>query len=964
MFFPLTFKTEYSLLTSMIKIKDLITFLKKHNITACGIIDNNLFYVMDFYNSCLENNIKPIIGLEIEINNFPIYLYAKNYEGYKNLLKLNTIIQTRAITLKDLEDYYLNLKIVIPYKSSPLYQDLAFTSPYIMYKNDYEKKNGLLLTKNIVYSNVIKCLELEDTKYLDYLDMIRLGKNINDYEKISHEEDYFIIPDEIAKQTTVSFIEDINFTIPTQGKYIPKYDSNIKDSFSYLGALCKKGLEKRLNHEVASKYQERLIYELDVINKMGFVDYFLIVYDYVKYAKQNNIMVGPGRGSAAGSLVSYSLGITEVDPLEYGLLFERFLNPERITMPDIDIDFEDTRRDEVIEYVKSRYGKDKVSLIMTYGTLGSRQVIKDVARTLDININIIDTATKMINPHLSLKENLENPKLVAYLKANQLTNIYKIALKLEGLKRHISTHAAGVVISSETLDNLIPIYVMDNNIATGITMNYLESLGLLKMDFLSIANLTVIHNVLDLIKKNLNINLDLKNIPLDDPLVYNLFSSGETSGIFQYESAGMINFLKKLKPKTFFDLYAAVALFRPGPMENIDTFIRRKEHKEPITYINSKLEPILKETYGIIVYQEQIMQILSKLANYSYAEADNIRRAMSKKKKEIMTSEKDNFIKRAAKNHIKEEEAKEIYDLILKFANYGFNKSHSVCYALIGYQMAYLKVHYKEYFITNLLNMTIGSEIKTKEYITMLKRNDLIILKPDINLSEDKYLIDGKTIRLPLSAIKGVGNSGCLSILKEREQKKFSDFFDFVARCYGKSINKKTILSLIYAGCFSSFNLNYHTLVNNLDNAIRYAELYSDLDESLVMKPVIEEVPEYSNNELMKYEEEVLGFFLTNHPSSTYQHGIVKIKNISSYLSKYVKCVVLINKIKTLQTKNNETMAFISASDEEGMLDFIVFPKYNKLLNNIKTDDLVMIIGKVEKRLNKYQVNVTNIERL
>ena len=403
MFFPLTFKTEYSLLTSMIKIKDLITFLKKHNITACGIIDNNLFYVMDFYNSCLENNIKPIIGLEIEIHNFPIYLYAKNYEGYKNLLKLNTIIQTRAITLKDLEDYYLNLKIVIPYKSSPLYQDLAFTSPYIMYKNDYEKKNGLLLTKNIVYGNVIKCLELEDTKYLDYLDMIRLGKNINDYEKINNEEDYFIIPDEIAKQTTVSFIEDINFTIPIQGKYIPKYDSNIKDSFSYLGALCKKGLEKRLNHEVPSKYQERLIYELDVINKMGFVDYFLIVYDYVKYAKQNNIMVGPGRGSAAGSLVSYSLGITEVDPLEYGLLFERFLNPERITMPDIDIDFEDTRRDEVIEYVKSRYGKDKVSLIMTYGTLGSRQVIKDVARTLDININIIDTATKMINPHLSLK---------------------------------------------------------------------------------------------------------------------------------------------------------------------------------------------------------------------------------------------------------------------------------------------------------------------------------------------------------------------------------------------------------------------------------------------------------------------------------------------------------------------------------------------------------------------------------
>lgn len=966
MFIPIAIKTEHSLLNSMIRIPNLINFLKEHNITSCGIVDDNLFSAIEFYTSCKKNNINPIIGLEIEINKEKIYLYAKDYLGYQSLLKINTLKQEREYNLVDIELYKNNLICVLPYESYDLYNNLKdLFSVYLLYKNNYEKQNALIITKNLVYGNTIRALDSSDVKYLDYLEMIREGTSISNYENKYGEDDYYKeTTNEEDIKTTLDFATNFNLELPKNERYIPKYDETIKDEFTYLGALCKKGLSKRLNGNVPKNYSERLMYELNVIKNMGYVSYFLIVYDYIKYAKQNNILVGPGRGSAAGSLVSYCLGITEIDPLKYNLLFERFLNPDRITMPDIDTDFEDTRRDEVINYVREKYGHDKVSLIMTYGTLGSRQVIRDVGKALEVDSTKIDYLTKNLDRMATLADNLKNSKVLNYVKENNLNKVYKIGMKLEGLKRHISTHAAGVVISSKTLDDIIPMYVGTDTLATGVTMNYLEDLGLLKMDFLAISHLTVIHNVLDLIKENKGAYLDLKNIDYNDPKVFELFSKGDTLGVFQFESNGMINFAKKLKPKSIFDLYAAVALFRPGPMQNIDSFIRRKEGREAITYLHPSLEPILKETYGIIVYQEQIMQILVTLAGYSYAEADNIRRAMSKKKKEIIMGEKDNFIKRAQNKGIKADVATQIYDLILKFANYGFNKSHSVCYAIIGYQMAYLKTYYPEYFLTNLLNMSIGSDAKTNEYINMLKVRNLNILRPDINLSSDKFSINSDGIRMPLSSIKGVGSLGAKYIIEERNKGSFKDYFDFVARCYSKNINKKTITALAYAGAFKSFNLNIATIINNLDSAIRYAEICHDLDESLVMKPMIEETSEYALSVLIKHEVEVLGVYLTNHPASKYQTDIVKSLNLKNYFDKYVTTIVVISKIRKVTTKKQEEMAFLTGSDEKGIIDFVIFPKYSKLLVGLNSDDLVMIKGRVEKRFDKYQVNVTHIERL
>ena len=955
MYLPLGIKSDYSLLKSMIKIPDLISFGIEHNITSLGLLDDNLFGSIEFYDNCIKNNIKPIIGLDCILNDKHIYLYAKDYDGYKSLLKINTVIQERELTISDLKKYFYNIILVIPYESNELYKELnnIFYLTYISYKNDYEKRNALLITNNIIFLNIITCLNEGDTKYYYILDSIR-----DDNNSIPLELSY---PVDIKDTDSLNkFIDEIDIVIDKNNKYIPVYSNDIKDSFEFLCALCKKGLSKRLNGNVTDEYTKRLNYELSVIKSMGFVDYFLIVYDYVKYAKTHDILVGAGRGSAAGSLVSYSIGITNIDPLKYNLLFERFLNPERITMPDIDIDFEDVKREDMINYVREKYGEKKVAPIMTFGTLSSRQVLKDVAKSMDIND--IDGLSKRIDSKLSLKDNLKNNDIIKYLNLHsELKDVYNNAIKLEGLKRHISTHAAGVVICKEDLDDVIPICINDNNLLTGLTMNYLEELGLLKMDFLAISNLTIMHNVLNLIDDDIN----LDKIDLEDNLIYDMFSKGDTDGIFQFESSGMRNFLEKLKPKCFSDLYAALALYRPGPMGNIDTFINRKNGKEKVIYLHPSLEPILKETYGIIVYQEQIMQILVLMGNYSYAEADNIRRAMSKKKEDIIIKEKDIFIKRSIDNGYSEDVANNIYSQILKFANYGFNKAHSVSYAYIGYQMAYLKVHYPIFFIANLLNMVIGSEIKTKEYLSLAKQNNIIILKPCVNLSVKNYKIGTNKLRLPLSVIKNVGSTSESFILDERNNKEFADYYDFVGRVYGKSVNKKTIESLIYAGALDCFNVNHKSMINNLDNAIRYAELRHDLDESLVEKPMILEIDEYESNELMEQEYDSYGFYISNHPSSKYiTKDIVKLSKIKEFFNKIIKCVVIINNVHEIKTKKGDRMAFLECSDETGTLEFVLFPKGIQMLNDIKKNDLVQINGVVTRRFDKYQVTINKISKI
>ena len=961
MYVPLGVKTDYSLLQSLIKIPDLMMYLKKKDITTCGILDDNLFSSMCFYDSCIQNGIKPIIGLVIKVNGFDVYLYAKNYDGYKNLMKIHTLKQTKDITYIDLKGFKDDLICIVPYKSNSIFNELSkiYKDLYVSYVNDFEKKNGSLLTDKLVYLFEARTFSFKDIKYLAVIREIDTGEKI-DIDQ--YNEDY--LEKDINDKSSIEFSKLIDLVIPKDGRYIPVFDKS-KDSYKYLATLCKKGLEKRFDGKVEKKYIDRLEMELNVIKSMGFVDYFLIVYDYVKFAKTHDILVGPGRGSAAGSLVSYCLGITNVDPIKYDLLFERFLNPERITMPDIDIDFEYTKRDQVIDYVKGRYGKENVANIMTFGTLGARQVIRDVGKVFNVSTDLIDKLSNMLDPRLGLEDNLKNKHVSEFVSNNKdIKKIYQVSFKIEGLKRHISTHAAGVVISSVELDSVIPVFCSGEELLTGCTMEYLEELGLLKMDFLALKNLTIIQNVVELIEKETGNKINLNNIPLDDKKTMEIFKDVDTEGIFQFESSGMKNFLSKLKPDTFSDLIAAVALFRPGPMENIDTFIKRKQGKERIVYPDDSLIDILEDTYGIMIYQEQIMLVLVKMANYTFAEADNIRRAMSKKKKEVMEKEREIFVSKAMKNGYTKEKCEEVYDLIVKFANYGFNKAHSVSYALIGYQMAYLKANYSVYFIANLLNMSIGSDVKTKEYLDEAKSKDIKVFKPNINVSTDSYLIKDNALLLPLNVIHNVGGAATQVIINERQNGRYTDFFNFVARTYGKGVNKKTLEFLIDADCFRDFDGNHRSLHESIDAALDYASLCSDLDESLVMKPDIKDVEEYNDGELMNRELSCLGFYVTNHPASKYQEGIMKLHDIKNFFDKFVTSVVIIGSIRKIKTKKGEDMGFILGSDETDNGDFIVFPKNYSEMLTIKNNDLVRIKGQVTRRNDKFQIVVSKIEKI
>ena len=947
----LSIKTDYSILSSLIKIPDLISYAINNHIAALGIIDDNLSSSMEFILECQKSNIKPLVSLEVNYQDSKIYLYAKDEQGLHNLFKINTILLNNPLIINDLKKYINNLIILLPYNSIKLYDKLKTITNniFIGYQTKQEKQSALIITNKIIYFNQVLSLTKEDTKYLNYLNMIKDNLTYDTYQDINYSNNYLHITEDADE-----LIREVNITISPSKNLIPHYDENIKDSFSYLKALSIKGLTKRLNGNVPKEYQERLLYELNVINKMNFVDYFLIVYDYVKYSIKNNIYVGPGRGSAAGSLVTYSLGITAIDPLKYNLLFERFLNPERVSMPDIDIDFDASKRYLVIDYVKERYGSKRVMPIMTYGTLASKQVLLNVSKILSIDISKIN---KLIDPKKTLKENLTEEIIKILNTDKKIKQVYYESLKLEGLKKHISTHAAGVVISKEDLDDIIPITKSGEVYLTGYTMNYLESLGLLKMDFLAIKDLTTMAGIIDKLPTKININ----NIDLNNEEVLNRFKTANTTGIFQFESAGMKNFLRKLKPNSFNDLVVALALFRPGPMQNIDSFIRRKEGKEKVEYIVPALEPILKETYGIIVYQEQIMQIFRTIASYKMSEADLIRRAISKKKEKIIIEEKEKFILRAEKKGYSKEISTKIYDLILKFANYGFNKSHSVAYALVGYQMMYLKVIYPKIFYSSLLNINIGSVTKTKEYIDEAKSLNIKIVKPDINTSSYDYYINNDII-MPLRVIKNIGDVVAKEIYEERKKTPYQDFFDFVSRIYNKNINTKTIETLIYAGALDSFNQTRNTLINNIKQALIYAELVSGLDSNLVTKPNLEIYEELPSNELMNKELELYGFYVSNHPASKYNE--IKIMNIKKYFDKTITTVGLLESIKTIKTKNNDTMAFLEISDETGSLSYTLFPNKISYANLLKVGDLLKINGHVEKRYDKYQIIVNKIEKL
>ena len=704
---------------------------------------------------------------------------------------------------------------------------------------------------------------------------------------------------------------------------------------------------------------------------MNFPNYFLVVYDFIKYAKKNGILVGPGRGSAAGSLVAYSLGITDIDPIKYNLLFERFLNPERKTMPDIDTDFPDNKRDEVINYVINKYGAKRVSGIVTFGTLGVKQVIRDVGRVLNIPIYKIDSLCKFIPGFTKdkLKDFYEkNQAFKARIDSDTtLSNMYKIATKIEGFPRHTSSHAAGIVMSQVDLDEVVPLTTGDGMYLTSYSMEYLEDLGLLKMDFLGLKNLTIITNIINDIKILTNEEIVFSKIPLDDKETLKIFEEANTSGIFQFESVGMRNFLRQLKPNKFEDIFAAIALFRPGAAINIDSYIRRKHGEEKITYLDDCLKPILLDTYGILIYQEQIIQVASIYAGYTLGEADILRRAMSKKKFDLLKNEETKFIEKSVQNNHSQEQAKEIFNLILNFAGYGFNRSHSVAYSLIAYKMAYLKCHYKTIFFANLLTNVIGSESKTHEYIMEARANKIEIVKPTINESEERYIVKNNKIIYPISNIKSIGVVVTRTIKKAKETGKFTDIYDCLSRLYIAGIGKKSIEVLINADVFKEFGYNRATLIYNLDSLFNYAELTKDIDPTLVMKPEIELQTEYPNSYLLEKEKEVFGFYLSKHPTTIYKNSnpyCIPLNTVESYFSKKIDTLILVDKVKVIDTKKGDRMSFITGSDETATMDYTLFPKVYNEYSNIQKGDLLKVRGTVEKRLNQYQIVVEKIKYL
>lgn len=966
---PLQVKTSYSLLSSLNNIEKLVSLAKNLGYTSLAITDSNMFGTIEFYKCCLKYQIKPIIGLELTISDSIIILYAKNELGYKTLIKLSTLASERNLKIDDLQDF-VNVVLVMPFQSFNEKIFNLFENKYIGYSNQSEKeciKHPKVFISNVLYLNK------NDYQYLDYLYMIRDGKVLGEFELNTYKGHHLLSKEEIIKiadeediQNSKHISDICNVEIKYTKNLQPLYKEGI-DEFQYLTNLCQKGLNKRLNNNIEKKYQDRLNYELSVINKMGFCNYFLVVYDYVKYAKKNNILVGPGRGSAPGSLVAYTLGITEIDPIKYNLLFERFLNPERVTMPDIDIDFDSNKRELVVNYVIEKYGIKNVAGIITFNTLASKQVIKDVGRVLNIPLKLTDAISKLITDKDLITSYNNNSKLKSLINSSEeLKKLYDISLHLEGLPRHVSIHAAGIVISNRHLDEVIPLYKNDIGIyTTAYSMNYLEELGLLKMDFLGISNLTIIDEIITNIKNNEQINISFNNIPLDDTKTMEIFKKADTDGIFQFESPGMKNFLKKLNPNSLDDLIAAIALYRPGPMDNIDSYIKRKSGKEPISYLDKSLEPILKSTYGIIIYQEQIMQIANVLAGYSLGEADILRRAMSKKKLDILQNEKEKFIKRSIEKGHSEESATKIFELILKFAGYGFNLSHSVSYAIVAYKMAFLKRHFCHYFMLSLLNNAIGSDVKTQIYISEAKHKKITITPPDINISTYKYIIKNKQIICPFSIIHNIGYSVSHAIIKEREKGPFKDFLDFVTRCYSGTINKKIITSLINAGVFSSFNINKKTLNENLDNIINYAELTKDIGLIEIEKPTIIQYQEYDKETLTNLELSSFSFYLSNHPVSEYrQNESLTTINIEDKFNQKINIILYVEKIKEVLTKKNDVMAFVIASDEFKSISLTLFPSIYQENKDLKYGDIISVIGRVEKRFDEYQIVVNSITKL
>lgn len=959
-YIPLNIKTHYEILSSLIKIEDLVLYAKKNNIYSLGITDSNMFGSLEFINLCKKNNIKPIIGVPFLVQDVNTILYAKNFVGYKNLLNLVSIKNTKDVTNEDIVKHSEELICVISSYDKIDKVSTYFKEVYLSYSDKESKMNALKVNDKIVYMKETRYINKDDNEYLVYLNLIRDGKGIKSFNEYSYDNylDYEINEEDVL--TTKRFSDLINIELPKYEFKLPSYSVNSKE---LLYNLCNKGLNKRLEGKVSSNYSKRLNMELEVIINMGFTDYFLIVYDFILYSKKNNIIVGPGRGSATGSLVAYSLGITEIDPIKYNLIFERFLNKDRVTMPDIDTDIEYLNRYKVVNYLKEKYGFDKVANIITFGTLLPKQVIRDIGRIFNFNTNKIDLITKTINDEVSFSELKSNKEFMrVYSSDNEYYDLIKICNKLCGLKRHTSVHAAGVIISDEVLMNRVPLYMNGSDLVSGYTMEYLESIGLLKIDLLALKNLTIINNIIKMVSVNEKVNIKLNSIPLNDVPTLNVFKNANTFGIFQFESSGMKSFLNSLKVNSFNDLILSIALYRPGPRESIPMFLSVRFNKTKASYIIPELESILSETNGIIIYQEQIMEILKRVASFSYSEADMIRRAMSKKKESVILEYKDEFIKRSVGNGINEDKAKLIYELILKFANYGFNKGHSVAYSVIAYRMAYLKAHFPKYFYSVLLTDEVSNPVKTSEYINEGKTFGVSFTYPNVNLSTKEYIVYKNEVVLPLTIIKGINKDAVDEVIGERKNGIFKSYLEFVKRIFDK-VSVNDIKILILGNALREFGINKKTMIENLNNLIEYSKLASTLDEDLISVPELIMYEEYSKEELIDYTYMCYMFYLDNHPTTKFKR-VLTIKDIPKYFDKFVNIVLLIENIRVIETKKNEKMAFMNVSDDTGKISVTLFPNQYKLYNNLKRGSVIRLYGKVEKRMSEYQLIANKIEIL
>ncbi|MFW6268588.1 MAG: DNA polymerase III subunit alpha [Bacillota bacterium] len=1022
--------TEYSLLDGAVRIDELIHKSKEYNMSAVAMTDHGVLYgIIEFYQKAKKAGIKPVIGCEVYITPnsrfdkdtrtlYHLVLIAHNKKGYHNLIKIVSKSWLEGFYYKpradkdllyqhrqgltalsgciqgEISQNILNDNLKKAGEILKNYQAIFGSENFYLELQDHnlrkEKKvNSKLINLSnktgtpLVVTNDIHYLNHQDDDLHDILLAMQTGKTVEDEDRMSFEGDQFYFKDkqemkalfpeiESAYKNTVKIAEKCELELDFKSFYLPDYP-DLKNNESPLDLLkekCRKGLKAKglQNNETAEK---RLKYEIKIIQQMGYVSYFLIVEDFITYAQNNNIRVGPGRGSAAGSLVSYLLDITKINPLKYDLIFERFLNPERVSMPDIDIDF-DERRDEIITYVKKRYGKEKVAQIGTFGTMAARAAVRDVGRVLNIPYNKVDRIAKMISSREELKDAVKKNERLhqMYQEDKEVKKIIDYAVRIEGMPRHISTHAAGVIIGPEDLSNLVPLQFQDDNIITQLPMEELEDLGLLKMDFLGLRNLTIINKALNLIEKRTGKTIAIDNIPLDDNSVYEMLSRGDTLGVFQMESYLFQDLNRRLKPEKFEDLIALLALGRPGPLGSgmVDDFIKSRHGEKEPEYLHPCLQPILEETYGMILYQEQVMKIASELADYSMGEADILRRGMGKKKQEVVAQERERFVQGAQKNGIDKEIADEIFDQMEYFGGYGFNKSHSAAYAYLAYQTAYLKANYPAEFMAALLSTVMNNLDKVGKYIRECKNMGIEVLPPDINESGLEFQTNHKgQIRFGLKAIKHVGSGAIKSIIENRKKEKYKSLLDFMEKVDLKSLNITALEALIKAGVMDNLGIKRSQMLLKFDEIYEkvsshkknyttgqtsFFDLVEDKDKFYKNEIEYPEIDELSNQDKLNQEKEYLGIFISGHPLDEYKEKIKRfrttpcesIENISDKVNITVAGMVINHKEHI--TRRNNKMGFITIEDKTGRAEIVVFPElYKSAVFALENGNIVLISG-------------------